>query len=164
LIRGTAWLAMLAWAAGEVVSASRLRREVRWLWATGALAMAAHLVAAMHLRHEWSHALAVAETARQTLARFGLNWGGGIWFNYALTILWLADAVWAWRDLEAWGRPSPWRACRRAFFLFMWLNGAVVFPAGPVRWCGTVVCVIVLLAWWRQSGLAHSEDTHPPAT
>ena len=32
------------------------------------------------------------------------------------------------------------------FFLFMWLNAAVVFVRGPMRWVGVAVCAAVVVA------------------
>ena len=121
----------------------------RLLWSLGALALAAHLVLAMQLHHGWSHAAAVADTARQTEAKFGVNWGGGVWFNYAMVVLWLVDAAWAW--LSPIGRDAARGWCRsvRGYFLFMWFNGAVVFPTGPVRWFGLMACLAVVWSWWR---------------
>lgn len=157
-IRLSVWLALVAWAVGEIVLArGRTVRLARRAFSFGALALLAHLALAFHFHHGWSHAAAVAETARQTAAKFGVNWGGGVWFNYALASWWLLDAAWSWRALEDWAAPSWPRFSRRAFFLFMWFNGAVVFPTGPVRWVSLLLCVGVLLAWlgeFRRSRLA----------
>jgi hypothetical protein len=102
----------------------------------------------MQFRHGWSHAAAVAETARQTEARFGMNWGGGVWFNYAMILLWTLDAVCSWAAPTRHDRSRTWRRSVHGSFLFMWFNGAVVFPTGPVRWSGAVACAVVIAAWW----------------
>ncbi len=44
----------------------------------------------------WSHAAAYAHTATQVAAGVGLNWGGGIYANYAFTALWLVEVGWWW--------------------------------------------------------------------
>ena len=100
LLHGTVWAAMAAWAAAEacralgpqrprddeaaVMTEVRGRRgrsrhdAARVLWTIGALSLAAHLAAAMQFRHGWSHSAAVAETARQTETKFGMNWSSCI--------------------------------------------------------------------------------------
>ena len=170
LLHGTVWTAMAAWAAAEACRAlgprsprdggvpatkavhgrpARSRPDApRMLWTIGALSLAAHLTAAMQFRHGWSHAAAVAETARQTEAKFGVNWGGGVWFNYAMILLWTADAVCSWAAPTLHDRSRTWRRSVHGFFLFMWFNGAVVFPTGAVRGSGAIACAVVVAAWW----------------
>ena len=170
LLHGTVWAAMATWAAAEACRALRPWRPrddeatatttvhgrpglschdaARILWTIGALSLAAHLAAAMEFRHGWSHAAAVAETARQTEAKFGMNWGGGVWFNYAMILLWIVDAGFSWAAPRLHDRSSTWRRSVHGFFLFMWFNGAVAFPTGPVRWSGAVACAVVIAAWW----------------
>jgi|GEM_PF-1668049 hypothetical protein len=170
LLYGTVWAAMTAWAAAEACRALGPRRPrddgasattavhgrpalshpdaARILWTIGALSLAAHLAAAMQFRHGWSHAAAVAETARQTEAKFGMNWGGGVWSNYAMILLWTVDAVCSWVAPTLHDRSRTWRRSVQGSFLFMWFNGAVVFPTGPVRWSGAIACAVVIAAWW----------------
>lgn len=162
LIRATIWLSLASWAAGELLlSGVRRPSQARLAWSIGALALAVHLAFAMHFKHDWSHAAAVADTARQTAGKFGMNWGGGVWFNYALAAWWLLDAAWAWRSPGSWAGVSRWRTARRGFFLFMWFNGAVVFPTGPVRWVGLALCLLVAAAWWRDR---RPDAAQPPAS
>lgn len=170
LLHGTVWVAMTAWAAAEACRALGPRRPrddgasattavhgrpalshpdaARILWTIGALSLAAHLAAAMQFRHGWSHAAAVAETARQTEAKFGMNWGGGVWSNYAMILLWIVDAVCSWVAPTVHDRSRTWRRSVQRSFLFMWFNGAVVFPTGPVRGSGAIACAVVIAAWW----------------
>jgi hypothetical protein len=151
-IRITVWLALVAWAAGEMLGRRpRIQNVSRVVWSIGALALLVHLALAMHWKHGWSHAAAVADTARQTNERFSLNWGGGVWLNYLMIAWWLLDAAWLWRSPANWAASSPWRTARRGFFLFMWFNGAVVFPTGAVRWLALGLCVAVTMAWWKEA-------------
>ena len=145
-LHGLVWLSLTAWTAANVLPA----RWFRPLWSLGALALALHFVMAMQLRHHWSHAAAVMDTARQTQAKFGLNWGGGVWFNYAMVALWLADAAWSWLSPTRWNVARNWHRFLRGYFSFMWFNGAVVFPNGPARWFGLIACVVVTGSWWRE--------------
>ena len=164
-LHGTVWLALVAWTAAEVLGPTRQASgasansgsttlgtnfDWRWPWSLGALALALHFALAMQLRHGWSHAAAVADTARQTEAKFGLNWGGGVWFNYAMVALWLIDAAWAWIAPTRRAAVRGWQWYVRGYFFFMWFNGAVVFPAGPVRWFGLMACSAVAWSWWRR--------------
>ena len=108
-------------AALYAVSLYGLWRRLLWARPLSALAYAlylAHICLAFDQRYAWSHAIAYAETARQTRELFGLDWGGGIYFNYLFTLLWPIDLVW-WR--------GPFSAGIHAFMLFMFLNGVVVF-------------------------------------
>jgi hypothetical protein len=163
LLHGAVWLSLTAWTFGSALwtvdrpnpgqdahdEMTRPVRSQRFWWTLGAFSLAVHFVLAMQLRHHWSHAEAVADTARQTHAKFGLNWGGGVWFNYTLIAVWLADAAWSWVA------PAQWRAALvphrilQGYLFFMWCNGAVVFAAGPVRWFGLVACGHVVWSWWR---------------
>lgn len=154
-LHGTVWLALTAWATTEVMGQGPQGKRAsildwRWLWSLGAFALTVHFALAMQLRHGWSHAAAVADTARQTEAKFGLNWGGGVWFNYAMVALWLVDAVWAWVSPARRADVRAWQWSVRGYFLFMWFNGAVVFPTGPVRWFGLIACGAVVWSWWRR--------------
>ena len=159
LTRGTIWLALVLYAMGE---AGRLRmradpgleRGAQWAWTLGGFTCLLHVAAAFHYVHGWSHALAYADTARQTEDLLGLNWGGGIYFNYIFTAIWLADIAWWWLAHESfWHRPLVVERSLQLFFLFMVFNAAVVFPTGPVRWLGLAIVIGLLVVWLRgQSG------------
>jgi hypothetical protein len=112
------------------------RRGARALWTLGCLLFLAHVAAAFHFFHGWSHAHAYAETARQTRERFGVDWGGGLYFNYVFTLAWVADTAYWWAGgLEAYDRRPRWvGATLHGFFAFMALNGAVIFARGATRW------------------------------
>lgn len=154
---GTIWIALFLFALGETGRRDRDAGHVppAWLWwayAAGALLCAGHLVIAMAAVHLWSHASSVSATARQTLEVYGLNWGGGVWANYAFVALWVFEA-WRWRADRA--RRAPRRPvfvwAVRLFFLVIILNAAVVFAVGPRRIAGAIV-VLWLLWTWRPRG------------
>ena len=81
--------------------------------------------------------------------------------NYVFTVLWAGEALW-WRVWPAgYARRAPaWTPAVRAAFLFMIVNGAVVFVDGPGRWLGIAV-VAVLIAIWRADGRANGAPGHP---
>jgi hypothetical protein len=155
LTRGAIWVALGFYLAGSITGRfARGRRELesraRWFWTLGCAAYVVHVICAFHFFHHWSHAAAYADTARQTAAVTGWNWGGGIYVNYAFTAAWLADVPCWWRGLEVQrARPRWVGAAWEGFFFFMVFNGAVVFARGPARWFGAALCVAWLAAWWR---------------
>src|SRR5579862_2549129 len=68
----------------------------RVAWTVGCLTYLLHVVCAFEYYHHWSHDEAYAFTAQQTATVVGLDWGGGLYLNYAFTLVWLADVVWWW--------------------------------------------------------------------
>ncbi len=152
-IRLTAWIALILWGATEGFRTFSCRhpergRWARWSWTLGAVVFSIHVALAMHFRHGWSHTSAVQETARQTYEVFRIRWGGGVWFNYWMAAVWIGDAVRSWLAATDWMNSLRRPGWVRGFFLFMWFNAAVVFPHGPLRWLGAVVCAGVGILWW----------------
>jgi len=165
----TRWTVRAALALYALTMALRLagsarRREARLLWTIGCLLVLSHVAAAFHYFHGWSHAHAYLETARQTRERFGLDWGGGLYFNYLFTFAWAADAAyWWWAGLDAYDRrPRRVGVALHAFFAFMAFNGAVVFATGATRWVGVGATVALgLLALVRLRRVGQRRDGRP---
>jgi hypothetical protein len=153
LVQLTAALSIVAWVAAEWLKRRARRnrdRAARAIWTAGAVLLAAHTLAAFHVVHLWSHEAAAAETARQTAALTGIDWGGGIFVNYAFLAVWAADAGW-W-----WAAPVSYRNRSRTidtalflFFVFMFVNGAIVFADGAMRLLGAAAVTVVLWSWYR---------------
>ena len=115
---------------------------------TIALALAlVHVGLAFHMVYAWNHEAAVAATAQQAAERFGWGWRGSIYFNYVFLGVWIADVCWWWiaPAPHASRRPGV-EACRLAFFVFMFFNGAVIFAGGLGRLVGIVSVSVVLVA------------------
>src|SRR5258705_2442126 len=120
LTRGTIWVAIVGYTLGSVVFAlSRQRilassRRSRWdsaarvVWSVACISLVAHFICAFQYYHGWSHAAAYRDTARQTDELFGLNWGGGLFINYALLIAWIVDIGWWWRGGVESFPQRPW--------------------------------------------------------
>ena len=151
LVAVTIWTALLLYAAGEYgrtrLPPASWTRPVSLL---GGLVYLGHVAAAFDIHHDWSHAAAYAYTAARTEALLGLDWGGGLWVNYAFTIIWVADGLW-WqlRPAQYARRPRVWTVAVRGAFLFMVANGAVIFVSGPRRLLG--IGVLAALVWiWRK--------------
>ena len=105
------------------------RRPARVYWIIGCALYLAHVAAAFQYAYHWSHEFAVQEIARQTEALFGINWGGGIWFNYAFTAIWSADALWWLIAAQSRAERPGWLGIAMHYFMaFMFVNGAIVFP------------------------------------
>ena len=148
----TIWAALALYVAGE---AGRARRPptpwARPVWLLGGCLYLGHVAAAFSVHHDWSHAAAYAYTAAQTEAYFGLDWGGGLWVNYAFTAIWVAEGLW-WQLAPARyaRRPPALTTAVRAVFVFMIANGGVVFVSGWRRALG--IGILGALMWiWRAS-------------
>ena len=154
LTRLTIWFSLVAYTVGEAgrtgLWSTVGHRMSRLVWTAGCLLYLAHVVAAFSFYHAWSHGAASDYTARQTADVVGLDWGGGIFVNYAFTALWVAEATWWWLAPTRYlTRPPRIDRVVRAVFLFMIVNGAIVFVEGPLRWLGLGVVVTLTVAWWR---------------
>jgi hypothetical protein len=154
LTKVTIWIAIAGYFAGAAVYAlARGRRRwdsmARLAWTAACAGLLAHVACAFHFHHGWSQAAAYRDTARQTAEVFGLDWGGGLYVNYALTAFWVADVCWWWgRGLDAYRRrPWPLTAAWHAFLLFIVFNATVVFEGGFVRWAGLGLCLALSFVW-----------------
>jgi hypothetical protein len=153
LTRGTIWLALgsgLLGAAGDHVSRRMPHWQslARWAWTAACAGFLVHVVSAFHYYHHWSHTAAYRETARRTAEIFGLNWGGGLFVNYAFTAGWIADVIWRWKPASYQRRPGFWVAAWRGLLLVMVLSATVIFEAGLARWIGLFCSSAFAFLWW----------------
>lgn len=155
LIRITAWMSFGAYVAAlQVILASRHKparsRAAAWIWLTGGGLLLAHTLCAFQFKHAWSHSLALADTARQTQALTGLQWGGGLWLNYLAATAWIADAGWWLRHTRSGGsRPRRAHGLVAGFLGFLWLNGLIVFGSVPAQLLGLAGFLSLVWAWIR---------------
>lgn len=156
----TSWIALACFVAAEFGKRPAFvsgRAAASWTFAVSACGIALlliHMAIGFDIRHGWSHAAAVRETARQTAAVYGLDWGGGLYVNYLFAAIWALDA---WRVKRAGlaragharprHRPSGLTWALRAFYFTIIFNGAVVFVAGPRRWLGAGLVLAMVWAW-----------------
>jgi hypothetical protein len=141
-------LATIAWAIGEVTMrrSSALDRFARAIWTIGVALALLHVVMAFQFVYAWNHEAAVAATVQQAADRFGWGWRGGIYVNYVFLALWCADVCWWWMAPTSHGSRPRWlETTRLALFLFMFVNGAVVFASGVGRFVGVASVMLVLL-------------------
>ena len=121
-------------------------RAARITWSIACAFYIAHVAAAFQFYHHWSHAAAYLETARQTANTIGIDWGGGLYFNYLFTLIWIADVLWWWHAGLIAYRQRQWIGSAIHYFLaFMFFNATVVFAQGTIRWLGVVATVALLL-------------------
>jgi hypothetical protein len=155
LTKVTVWVAVAGYAAGAAAFAlSRGRRgwdaAARLAWTVACVALLAHVACAFHVYHGWSHESAYVETARQTGEVVGLDWGGGLFINYAIIIGWVIDVAWWWlAGLDSYRRrPWPLLAAWHGFLIFIIFNATVVFKDGFTRWAGLGVCLGLCVVGW----------------
>ncbi|MDX2030663.1 MAG: hypothetical protein SF339_08335 [Blastocatellia bacterium] len=155
LIRITIWIALLGYLAGAAYAiargGARWERAARTVWTASCVLLFAHVGFALHFAHGWSQTSVYAETARQTAEVFGANWGGGMFINYGLMLVWLAEVVWWWAAPASYRRRPRWLVVAwQGFLLFIFFNATVVFVAGPLRWLGLGGCAGLLLLFLRR--------------
>jgi hypothetical protein len=129
---GTRW--KLAWARG--------------VWTAGCVLFLFHVAGAFQFYHHWSHTAAHAATAQRTAELTGFEWGGGLYANYAFTLLWMVDVIWWWRGLDRYETRPRWvHWAVQGFLGFMAFNGTVVFGTPTVRWLGLGACLFLATMW-----------------
>jgi len=167
LTRVTIWVALAGYAIGAsfyLLSRGRRRWDevARTAWTVGCVSILIHVACAFHYYHNWSHAAAYRETARQTAELTGFDWGGGLFINYALVAGWIIDLIWWRRGLDAYrNRPTWLAAIWQGFLIFIIFNATVVFKTGPLRWIGLGLCLWIAILWLRAPAtktLERSED------
>jgi hypothetical protein len=158
IARWTAWMSMAA-LAGAIALRQRGTNDqaakcgdARWLWTLGCVLLWIHVGCAFHFQHHWSHAAAYVHTAEQTAAKAGIDWGGGVYFNYVLMLVWASDAAWWWIAPESFRqRPAAVNRLIVGFILFMAFNATVVFGSGPPRWVALITCLGLATLKYRSS-------------
>jgi hypothetical protein len=166
LTRITVWLALAGYVIGaSVYLLSRGRRSwdvvARAAWTAGVISLIVHVACAYHFYHNWSQAAAYRETARQTAEVTGLDWGGGLFINYALIIGWVVDvALWRLRGLNAYRNRPGWLVTTwQGFLFFIIFNATVIFKTGPLRWIGLCLCLWLAFLWLFVKGGKVSEPS-----
>ncbi len=152
IVRWTARLAAAAYLARVSMDgiAPHSRQAQKWnrvIWTVGCAIFLAHVAAAFHFYHGWSHAAAFEHVRQQTLRQTGYDSGFGLYLNELMAIWWTVDAV-CWAQNLRWpeNRWAYWSL--HVFFAFMMFNATVVF--GPRGWRFVLVgwmVGFVITAW-----------------
>jgi hypothetical protein len=120
----------------------------RWWWTVALAVYLLHVVSALHFYHRWSHAAALHHTAQRTYEVVGWWWSGGLYINYAFTLLWIGDVLWWWLAPQHFVRRPAWLARTwHGVFVFMAVNGAIVFAVGGFRWVSLGALLVLMVAW-----------------
>jgi hypothetical protein len=154
-VQTTAWLSLVLWAAGEWWRRDPPEsRRGRALFTAALAVMLLHSVLAFAVVHGWSHAEALVHAARRTEEVTGRAAPRGFYANHAFLAWWTIEAVAWWLRPDAYRlRPAALVWLSRAIFAFMFVNGAVVFVQGPLRFLGAATLGVVAVAWalgWRR--------------
>ena len=154
LTRSSIWISIAFYAIGCVIFAigcerPKLDQWTRLAFTAAVGALTAHYISAFNYYHHWSHESAYIETTRQTAEVFKVNWGGGIFINYALLMLWIAEVGWWWvAGTDSYRRRPMWILLTwHGFLVFILFNATVVFKDCLTRWVGLLTCAIVSLSW-----------------
>lgn len=188
-VLGTAWICavcqllavLLSIVVKGVVSCVSGRERPMWrvaftgLWTVACLLLAAHMAAAFHFLHGWSHSAAWRHTATRTGEEIGFYWGGGIYANYLALALWATDVVMRWWKIAAdkipirppsthsssailKGKPtsvlSGFHQSTYLYLLFLQFQATVVFGGVTARALGVTFLVVASGVWvirWRRS-------------
>jgi hypothetical protein len=137
---GRVLLDLWMWRSGALRRANLARR----VWTLGCCLYILHVVCAFAFFHAWSHDHAYRHTAQRTQSLTGLDWGGGLYVNYALTAWWIGDTLAWWIG----GATLPYRSgfylgALHAAFAFVVVNATVVF--GPPMWKWIAVAAATVL-------------------
>jgi hypothetical protein len=158
----TRWTVRIAVACYVASLASR-RYSMTWsrfAWTAGCVAYLLHVAAAFQYYHHWSHADAYESTARQTADVVGVAWGGGLYFNYVFTLVWLIDVLWWWLASDRYRtRPRLLDWAVHGFLGFIVFNATVVFASGFSRWLGIAACLVLPVVWlWPRKERVHVDQ------
>ncbi len=153
LVYATVWSALICYLAGPIGATSGFashRRLARGVWTIGALLFSVHAIGAFALIYNWSASFAWSETARRSEQVAGFDSGVGLVFNLLFTLVWVGDAVLWWTNPKAYGaRRRRAVLLLHGFFLFMIVNGAVIFVPGPQRILGLTIVVLSFAVLWH---------------
>ena len=168
IVRGLIWLALGCFVAAHLgfrcAGGGALARRARAAYWTGAGLALTHFLAAFHWHYGWSHTRAVSATAEQTARVFGVDWGGGVWVNYAFLAAWVADAAWRTtrRACSIPRVPGGGTWVLRTFYLLIIANGAVTFVAWPMNLAGGVLVAALVWSWRPRTPVTNRCHATPP--
>jgi len=135
---------------GSVPAQKGRERAARMMWTLGCVLLWIHVGCAFQFQHHWSHAVAYVHTAEKTAEMTGFNWGGGVYFNYLVMVVWAGDALWWWVAPDSHRkRPAVSDRLIVGFILFIAFNAAVVFASGWPRWIALATCITLLIVRWK---------------
>lgn len=155
------FVASLTW--WMVAKKSRYRWPGLIVWSLGCGLFWWHTVSAYQFAHDWSHQDAVDHVRQRSEQLVGLPIGFGIYFNWLFGLVWTVDCglVLLGRLRDATNFLGPVRWWLGGFMVFMWINGAIIFAQGAIRWLATGcligLSVLALIQVHRSRSLVQTE-------
>lgn len=133
-VRYSALMVVVFWGTASALIFRGYLARVEWVCAW--LMLVAHVAAAFHFAHGWSH----EDAYRHTAATAGV--GEGLYVNYLFVAVWGADAVWLAISPRSYAARPRWVGWAVHGFLgFIVLNATVVFGSTAARVVGIVVAL-----------------------
>lgn len=163
IARYSAWL-VVALFVGSIVLEIRFAAPsmTRRLWTAGVVALLAHVAWTILAIHRASVRNAYDHTAAQTNELIGVPIGAGVFVNFAMPLVWLADAL-AWWLIADWGaRRRRYAVTLYGIFGFLFFNAAVVFASPWGRTVGLVACGLIAGAWLMPKRQSPTQNGQSP--
>lgn len=144
------WIAIGGYGISTIYRLADRLPPARVLLTVGLVAYLVHILFAFHLHYQWSHGVALQQTVAQTKEVTGIDTQAGLYVNYLFTLIWAGEVGWWWivGDRRYQARRRRWDIAVHGIFLFMIVNGAIVFATGPARWLAIAVLIAVCAAIW----------------
>lgn len=138
----------------------RARLTLNTLWSLGFVCFLVHVLASFHFVHHWSHHAAYVATAKETRELMGVEFGGGVYFNYVFIAAWAVHLWFSWSPAVRHRRlANTLSQLCLLYMLFIAFNGIVVFKSGWLRAVGIGVTVAMVIAGGIQA-IAHHNRSH----
>ncbi len=153
---------LLAWLIAR--QQPRIQVIVSAMWTLSFLLFLAHVMSSFHFVHQWSHRNAYLATAKETHELMGVEFGGGVYFNYVFLVAWAVHVGCTWFPAAA-NHPVTRTLLQLCllYMLFIAFNGVIVFKAGWLRAAGIAATVVLLVVaanrWLGTRKVAASSST-----
>jgi hypothetical protein len=155
IARGSAWLVVAVYVVVLIADFCRARAPIRRaVWTLGAAILSAHILWTMLVVHHGSLQEAYADTALKTKQLIGIPIGAGVYVNFAMLAIWIADAL-------AWWLVPNWMQVRQryvwplhALFSFLFINAAIVFASPWGRLVGGAALLVAVVGCLMPSAKA----------
>ncbi|MEO0415072.1 MAG: hypothetical protein AAF226_08990 [Verrucomicrobiota bacterium] len=146
---GFVWVCVAAYSAGVCGMILRHWAAARMFWTVGAMALFIHAGLAYGVFYQWDHQIALSETAKQTERLMGVSFSAGLYANFLLIIVWVADcALWWGATAGSYAKRPKWQIILvHGFMALMMINGAVIFVEGPRKWLGAILLLVPMVFW-----------------
>lgn len=90
------WIAVAAWFVGATlrcIDSPASRRWFGWSWLLGSVVMWVHIYGSYSEVYEWSHELALLETANESERVTGIRASWGVYVNFGFAMMWSVYSI-----------------------------------------------------------------------